>query len=92
MNEKKELPKKIKTTIKRARQNTKRRIRNRSFKSQFKTSHKLFLRSVDVKDSKTSTELANTLFSLLDKGLKRKMLKQNKVSRLKASISKLLNA
>lgn len=93
MGKKQEKTKKIKmpTAKKRDLQNEKKRIRNKSFKSKVKTFIKSFQTSLKEKNNKNSKEILNKVFSLLDKGVKKKILKKNKAGRIKSSLSKKRN-
>ena len=78
------------TALKRRIQDDKRNLLNKSFKSKVKTQ----LRRLETLASSGSKEAlpaeASTAFSLLDKGVKKGILKANKANREKAKLSKLL--
>ena len=87
----KEEEKKIKvpTAEKRDIQNEKRRLLNKSFKSKVKTAMRAFTESLKNDDVNLAHEKLNTVFSLVDKGAKKKILKKNKTNRIKSKLSSL---
>ncbi|NGX47730.1 MAG: 30S ribosomal protein S20 [Chlamydiae bacterium] len=85
--EKKDSKTKCPTAKKRDIQNAKRRLHNRSFKSRMKTAVRSFENEVTQKNETEAKACLNTVFSLLDKGVKMGIYKLNKVSRLKSSFS-----
>ena len=68
------------TAKKRDIQNEKKRLRNRIFKSRVKTAARIF-------ETESSEGNLKSLYSLLDKGVKRGIYKLNKASRLKSKLS-----
>lgn len=71
------------TALKRNIQSEKRRVINKSYKSAVRSAYNSFSDSVSSKDtSKIQTSLS-TLFSLMDKGVKRGVFKLNKANRTK---------
>ena len=93
MNQKKEEKKaktKTPTALKRVIQNEKRRLRNKSFKSKVKTAIRSFKESA-VKKEEAAVEKLNSVFSLMDKGMHKKIFKKNKSSRIKSRLSNFLN-
>lgn len=85
-DEKKAKPKRP-SAKKRDIQNEKRRLRNRAFKSQVKTMVRAFEKDLTEKKEDDAKARLNTLYSLLDKGVKRGIYKLNKASRLKGKFS-----
>lgn len=74
------------TAAKRVLQNQKQALLNKSFKSRAKTTFRSFEEALEKKDASIPQKL-NAVFSLLDKGVKKKIYKLNKVSRLKAKFT-----
>ncbi|WP_213318855.1 30S ribosomal protein S20 [Chlamydiifrater volucris] len=62
----------------------KRNLINQSFKSKVKTVAKKFEASLKTKDSALISESLNNLYSLIDKGVKRKIFKLGKGARMKS--------
>ncbi len=85
--EKKESKPKRPTAKKRDIQNEKRRMHNRSFKSRMKTAVRSFEKNVIEKNESEAKAQLNSVYSLLDKGVKTGIYKLNKVSRLKHKYS-----
>ena len=71
----------IPTALKRHKQDLKKNLTNRSWKSRILTARNAFAAAKDETEKK---ELRNTLNSLLDKAAKIGLFKKNKVSRLKS--------
>ncbi|NGX60086.1 MAG: 30S ribosomal protein S20 [Chlamydiae bacterium] len=86
--EKKDSKTKRPTAKKRDIQNAKRKLQNRSFKSRVKTVVRSFENEVKQKNETEAKTRLNSIFSLLDKGVKRGIYKLNKVGRLKSKYSK----
>lgn len=77
--------------IKRDIQNEKRRLHNRAYRS--KTSSAIrALEATLASTPAASKEQLSTLYSLVDKGVKTGIFKQNKASRVKARFSKKINS
>ncbi len=77
--------------IKRDIQNEKRRLQNRAYRS--KTSSAIrALEAHLASNPAASKEQLSTLYSLVDKGVKTGIFKQNKASRVKARFSKKINS
>ncbi|MBB64337.1 MAG: 30S ribosomal protein S20 [Waddliaceae bacterium] len=72
------------TAEKRMIQNQKRREINRRFKSTVRTGVKSFLKAVAAQDASAIQESLNTVYSLMDKAVKRGVFRKNKGSRIKA--------
>lgn len=78
------------TALKRDEQSLERNAKNRSYKAKVSTA----IRSLkDASKQKKTTELPlklNAVFSLMDKGVKTGVFKQNKASRVKSQLSQLV--
>ncbi len=85
-NEKK-AKQKIPTPLKRDKQNEKRRLRNRSYKAAVRTTIRSLEECLAKNDAACSKEKLNEVYSVLDKGVKHGILKQNTVSRTKARLA-----
>lgn len=83
---------KVPTAEKRMKQNVKRRVENKSFKSTVRTAVRRFEDAQTKNDSIQLQEALNTLFSLMDKGVKRGVYKKNKAARTKARYAAKLSA
>jgi len=86
--EKKDSKKKRPTAQKRDMQNAKRRMHNRAFKSRVKTAVRSLEGNEPQQDEATAKARLNSVYSLLDKGVKMGIYKLNQVSRLKSKFSK----
>jgi len=80
-----------KSAEKRVKQSTKRRMENRSVKTEIKTGYKNFLLSVNGKNKDQAINMFNQYQSLCDKAVKRNIIHKNTAARYKAKASKLLN-
>jgi small subunit ribosomal protein S20 len=90
-NSKKEAKKvKLPTAKKRDLQNEKRRARNKAFKSRIRTAIRALVDSKD-KNEETTPHL-NKIYSLMDKGVKKGIVKQNKANRFKSRLTKKVSA
>ena len=76
-----------KSAIKRIRQDRKKRLRNKSYKSYIKTVTKKFMRE---KDPVKKEELLKTLYSVLDRAVTKGILHKNTVARRKRRAALLL--
>lgn len=78
--------KKIKrpTAQKREIRNNKRRMINKSFKSQVRTTMRSFDDALKAQDNEQIQRALSTLYSAMDKGVKRNIYKRNKAARIKA--------
>lgn len=87
--EKKEENKKTKrpSAKKRDIQSKKRQINNRSYKAKVNTTIKSFEKHLTAKDQPGAEARLKEVYSLLDKGVKTHVFKQNKASRLKSRLS-----
>jgi len=68
-------------------QNEKKRIENRIFKSQVKTAIRKFEKAAETQDKPRMQETLAAVYSLMDKGVKRRIFKLNKASRKKSRLS-----
>ena len=82
--EEKDKKKKRSTALKRDIQNNKKRLQNKIFKSKVRTSVRRFEDALTKGDEAQITETLNTVFSMMDKGVKRGTFKLNKASRTKS--------
>jgi len=82
-------PKKIKrpTALKRDIQNEKRRLRNRSYKSQVRTVIRSFEEALPKGDEALITAKLNEVYSCMDKGVQKGVFKLNKAGRTKARMT-----
>ncbi len=88
---KKEAPKKKKcpTALKRMKQNKKQNLQNRSFKSRVRTAIRTFEAALTAKDKVQIQTTLNSVYSLMDKGVKHGIYKKNKAARTKARVTHL---
>lgn len=82
--EPKKLPPKLLTAKKRNLQNEKRRQINKSFKSKVRSSMRSMEEGLKNRDKVATEKAASEIYSLMDKGVKRKLFKKNKADRTKA--------
>ncbi len=75
------------SALKRDLQGEARNLRNRSFKSKVGTAIRSLNESVSQKDKAAAKEKLNTVFSLMDKGVKKGVFKLNKAGRVKARLT-----
>ena len=73
-------------------QNEKRRMRSRSFKASVRTAIRQFEAGLAEKDSAAIKERLSFVYSMMDKGVKRSVFKQNKANRTKARLTARLQA
>ena len=85
--EKKVEKKKRPTALKRDLQSEKSRVRNKQFKARVNTAVRAFERSLSAKDETSTKDTLNTVFSLMDKGVKTGVFKPNKASRVKSRLT-----
>lgn len=81
---KKEAKTKRPTAIKRDIQNEKRRLINKTFKSKTRSSLRALEEKIQEGNKDAAKAAAQDVYSLMDKGVKRKLFKQNKADRTKA--------
>lgn len=77
------------TALKRDLQSLKSKMRNRSMKATIATSIRSFKDSVAKGEKETVKSKLNEVYSMLDKGVKKGLFKQNKASRVKSQMSTL---
>jgi small subunit ribosomal protein S20 len=75
------------TPIKRDLQNEKRRLRNRAFKASVRTTIRRFDETLSKGDAEASKQVLNDAYSIMDKGVKLGVFKQNKANRTKARLA-----
>lgn len=94
MAEKKEQKKtKRPTALKRDIRNEKRRVINKTFKSAIRTGIRKFEKTLTSEKSQDPVQASlNEVYSLLDKGVKRGILKLNQASRKKARLTARMRA
>ncbi len=80
------------TAEKRMIQNKKKRLLNRARKAQVGTAIRSLKKSLEEKQGQTAQEKLSSLYSLLDKGVKKGLLKKNKAARSKARLTALVKA
>lgn len=81
----------IKSAIKRARQQLKRRSHNLTVKSAVKKDVKAFMSAVEAKDAKAIQETLKEAYSELDRAAKKGTLHKNTASRRKSRLAALAN-
>ncbi len=79
--------KKVPTALKRVKQDQERHTRNRSFKSRVRTAIRAFEKALTEKDKKQIETSLNTVYSLMDKGVKTGIYKKNKAARTKSRLT-----
>lgn len=83
----------IKSSLKRARQENKRRLRNKYWKSRIKDSIKNFQEGISSKKGKEEIEsLLHGIIPLIDKAKAKGIFHPNKASRMKSRIQKMYNS
>ncbi len=80
-----------KSAEKRARQNAKRRLRNRTLKSSYKTEIKKFVSLVSEKKLEDAKELLPRIHKVIDKAHTKGVIPKNTASRKKSNVSTMLN-
>lgn len=81
------MAKKSLSVLKRIRQNEKRRIRNKAYKTRIKNLFKKLLKEKDIEKKKG---ILNLLYKYVDKAVKRGVLHENKGARIKSKAAKLV--
>ena len=88
MAEEKAKKQKKPTALKRHLQDTKKRLTRRSFKSQVSTCIRKLKDGIKGKEEKELLQQKlNNVYSLMDKGTKKKVFKRNKAARIKSRLS-----
>jgi small subunit ribosomal protein S20 len=85
--EKKDKKVKRPTAQKRVLQSEKRRLGNKSYRSTIRSAVRKFQESLTKGDSATSKQYLNEVYSLVDKGVKKGILKINTASRTKSRLT-----
>lgn len=80
------------TALKRDDQNAKKRLINKAFKSKLKTTIRRFQESLVGDEKESVVEKLNSAYSMLDKAVKRHILKINAASRKKSRLAASLAA
>lgn len=80
------------SALKRDDQATKRRTRNRTFKATMRTTIRKFEDALQKGDASVSKEQLKEVYSIVDKGVKYGIIKQNKANRTKARMTAHLAA
>jgi small subunit ribosomal protein S20 len=75
------------TALKRDLQNEKKRLNNRTYKSQMRTAIRAFDESLNNGDQQITTVCLNNAYSILDKCVKTGIFKINKASRTKSRLA-----
>lgn len=75
------------TALKRDAQNTKKRLVNKAFKSKLKTTIRRFQEALVADERQSVMEKLNDAYSMLDKAVKRNILKINAASRKKSRLA-----
>jgi small subunit ribosomal protein S20 len=68
-------------------QNERRRLRNKAAKTSIRTTVRQFEEALTKEDSNASKESLNQVYSIVDKGVKRGIIKKNKASRIKSRLT-----
>ena len=79
--------KKCPTAQKRIKQNKKRHALNRSFKSKVRTTIRSFENALSAGEKEKMQSTLHAVYSLMDKGVKKGIYKENKAARVKSHIS-----
>lgn len=81
--------KKCPTAIKRIKQSKEKNQRNSSFKSRVRTAIRSFETALSAKDKGQMQTALKSVYSLMDKGVKQGIYKENKAARTKSRIATL---
>ena len=92
MAEEKKAKKRIPSAKKRDKQNSKRRLENRSFKAEVGTAVRSYEASLKASDKAAAKEKLSAVYSLVDKGVKTGRFKINKAARTKSRLTARLGA
>ena len=85
--EKKATKQKRPTALKRDIQNEKKRMRNKMFRSRVHTAIRSFEKALSAGDATSVKEGLSSVYSLMDKGVKKGVYKANTASRVKARLT-----
>ncbi len=80
-----------KSAVKRARQNVKRRLRNRQIKSGYKTEMKKFISLVDESKIEDAKKMLPLIHKVIDRACMKGVMPKNTASRKKSKMTILLN-
>lgn len=80
------------TPLKRDDQSNRRNLRNRVYKSRVKTAVRHLEEAVKTGDPSSAKECLNEVYSLMDKGVKKGILKANQASRTKSRLTQRTHA
>ncbi|MEM7174946.1 MAG: 30S ribosomal protein S20 [Chlamydiota bacterium] len=86
---KKTTKKKVPTALKRVKQSQVKRNHNRALKSRIRTATRSFEAALSSKNQDETKAALSQLYSLLDRGVKTKVYKKNKVARDKSRLAHL---
>lgn len=86
------MAKKHLSVLKRARQNVKRRLRNRAIKSEIKTYYKNTIAAIKEKNFALAEEFARKFVSRVDKAVKKKVIHLNTGNRKKSRLMRILES
>lgn len=81
----------LKQSKKRSKQDIKKRILNKRRLSSIRTCIKKFLNLINSKKKESAVAEINKVFSIIDKGVTKGIVKKNKANRLKSKISNKIN-
>ena len=80
-----------KSALKRARQNSKRRLRNRMLRSRYRTEIKKFLTMINEQKLEDAQKFLSQIHSAIDKARTKGVIKKNTASRYKSNLTIKLN-
>ncbi len=80
-----------KSALKRARQNVKRRLRNRALKSNYKTEIKKYIELITEKKVEDAQKMLPSIHKVIDKAHTKGVLPQKTASRKKSNMTVMLN-
>lgn len=90
--EKKNVKVKRPTAQKREIQDAKKRLLNRSFRSEVRSAIKALRESVQQNNKDAQKAALSTVYSLVDKGVNKSIFKRNKASRIKARLTAYMHS
>src|SRR5690242_19136482 len=80
------------TAKKRELQDKRKRLQNRAFRSQVRTTIRQFREGIASRDAEKQKAALAAVYSLVDKGVNRSIFKRNKASRIKARLTAYMHA
>ena len=83
---------KIASCKKRELQDARKRLQNRAFKSQIRSTIKLVRDAAQSGDQAQQKQALSTIFSLVDKAVNRSIFKRNKANRIKARLTAYMHS